>query len=50
MSNIADYGKPAARYEQLDADGRGVESYAVKEVDLQILHNAQTLSACKDGK
>eukprot|EP00435_Cladocopium_sp_Y103_P014665 s3022_g3.t1 len=25
------------RYEQLDADGRGVESYAVKEVDLQIL-------------
>ena len=38
------------RYEQLDAAGRGVESYAVKEVDLQILQDSQTLSACKDGK
>ena len=41
---LSDYCKPAPRYEQLDADGRGVESYAVKEVDLQILHDSQMLS------
>eukprot|EP00438_Fugacium_kawagutii_P000863 Skav236643 [mRNA] locus=scaffold2983:33264:50894:- [translate_table: standard] len=42
-SCVNSYGKKLGkfqkldRYERLDANGRGVESYAVKEVDLQIL-------------